>query len=57
MFSLPWLGYVYLVLTDPVLWLLLLGSAAVLAALVAGSVLRARRTPATPVRVGAEVER
>lgn len=55
--SLPWVGYAYLVLADPVLWLLLLGSAGLLAVLVAGSLLRSRSPAATPAGAGAGVER
>ena len=59
--SLPWVGYAYLVLADPVLWLLLLGSAGLLGVLVTSSLVQSRRpaatTAATTAAVGAEVER
>jgi signal peptidase len=55
-FSLPWIGYAYLVLADPILWLLLVGSLGVLAVLLATSIRRSRvATPAlVDVHAGAE---
>lgn len=55
--SLQWVGYVYLVLSDPVLWLLLLGSAGLLAVLVTGSLLRTRRPGTARVAQPVEAER
>ncbi|GAA1142360.1 hypothetical protein [Nocardioides aquiterrae] len=51
-FSLPWVGYAYLVLGDPVLWLLLLGGAGLLAALLAAGTVRSRRPAAVLVGAG-----
>ena len=59
-FSVPLVGYAYLVLADPFLWLLLLGSIGVLGLLVASSLRRTQRSQrpsAAPVGVGAEVDR
>ncbi|WP_051549530.1 S26 family signal peptidase [Nocardioides sp. URHA0032] len=53
----PWVGYAYLVLADPVLWLLLVGSAGALVLLLVTNVRRSQRTPPTPVGVGAGIER
>jgi signal peptidase len=55
--SLPWVGYAYLLLGDPVLWLLLLGGAGLLAVLLAAGAARSRRPAGTPVGAGAGVQR
>ncbi len=55
-FSVPWVGYAYLVLADPFLWLLVLGGVGVLGLLVT-STRRTLRTPLAPLRMGTEVDR
>lgn len=55
-FSVPWVGYAYLVLADPFLWLLLVGALGCLGMLVTSGVRRSRRGTAAPVGVGAGVE-
>lgn len=47
-FTLPWVGYAYLLIADPGIWLLVLLSAGALAVLLSGE-LRRRRRPATVV--------
>jgi signal peptidase len=55
-FSLPWVGYAYLVLADPFLWLLVIGGIGVLGLLVTSGVRRSRRTDAAMAGVDAGVE-
>lgn len=51
-FTLPWVGYVYLALADPFLWLPVALGVGALALLVASGNRRDRHTPATLVGVG-----
>ena len=55
-FSVPWVGYAYLVLADPFLWLLLIGGVGFLGLLVAGSLRRMRPVAPAPVEVGVGAE-
>ena len=55
--TVPWVGYAYLVLADPVLWVLLLGTIGLLGVLVTVNVVRSRRRTPTLAGVGAETER
>jgi signal peptidase len=56
-FSMPWVGYAYLVLADPFLWLLLLGSVGALGLLVTSGLRRARRTTVAPPGMDPEDDR
>ena len=51
-FSVPWVGYAYLVLADPLLWLLLVGSIGLVVLLVTSRTRRSTPATATPVGVG-----
>ncbi len=43
-FTLPWVGYAYLLVSDPGIWLLVVAAAALLALLLSGEMKRRRRT-------------
>lgn len=56
-FTVPWVGYAYLVLADPVLWLMVVGSAGVLGLLVASSLRRSRAATVAPAEIDAGAQR
>lgn len=55
-FDLPYVGYAYLALADPLLWLLAAGGVGLLVLATTGAARRPRSTAATPSRVGAGAE-
>jgi signal peptidase len=55
-FAVPWVGYAYLLLADPFLWLLLVGGLGCLGLLVAGNLRRSRPAAASPVSIGVGAE-